>query len=165
MLTYFITLIKRLVLPFFKISTLAGLTFLISSCSPFFIFPGGHLEGETAAPLEDWAFTRAIKTVQIETRPKDPYSVNIWIIDKGPALYIHAGANQAEWVTHLESDPRIRVRIEETVYDMQAFLIREQEEFDTFADLYETKYDRRPRNENVSEIYLFRLENGGVNEG
>ena len=133
MLTHLITLIKRLVPPFFKISTVAGLTFLISSCSPFFVFPGGRLEGETAAPLDDWVFTRAIKTVQIETRPKDPYSVNIWIIEKGPSLYIHAGANRAEWVTHLESDPRIRVRIEETVYDMKAVPIREQEEFDIFA--------------------------------
>ena len=115
------------------------------------------MEGETVAPPSDWVFTRTIKTVQIETRPEDPYSVNIWVIDNGAALYIHAGANRAEWVMHLESDPRIRVRIQEKIYDLVSVPIRDQEEFAVFADLYEAKYERRPRNENVSEVYLFRL--------
>ena len=116
------------------------------------------MEGETAAVPSNWDFTRTIKTVQIETRPEDPYSVNIWIIDNGPVLYIHAGANQAEWVMHLESDRRIRVRIEGKIYDMVSSPIGDQEEFAMFADLYEAKYERRPRNEDVSEVYLFRLE-------
>jgi hypothetical protein len=32
-----------------------------------------------------------------------------------------------------------------------------QDEFDRFSDAYERKYGRRPRNDNVTEAYLFRL--------
>lgn len=127
-------------------------------CSrPFVLLPGGALEGATAAAPADWSFTDAVTTVQLETRPADPYSVNIWVIAIGPNLYVHAGANRSAWVEHIEADPKVRVRVNDSIYELAAARVAGQDEFDRFSDAYERKYDRRPRNENVSEAYLFRL--------
>jgi hypothetical protein len=122
------------------------------------ILPGGELDGTEAAPPDDWAFTREIDTVQLETRPDDPYSVNVWATALGPALYLHAGANRSTWVQHMEADPNVRLRIEGSIYPLRARRVEGQDEFDRFADAYEDKYGRRPRNEDVTEAYLFRLE-------
>jgi len=129
-----------------------------AGCSgPFVLAPGGALEGTTTAAPADWAFTDAVSTVQLETNPADPYSVNIWVIALGPHLYVHAGANRSAWVEHMEADPKVRLRVDESIYELAAARVTEQAEFDRFADAYEKKYDRRPRNESVTDAYLFRL--------
>lgn len=124
---------------------------------PFVLLPGGALEGPTAPAPADWSFTHAVKTIQLESRPAEPYSVNIWAIALGAHLYVHAGANRSAWVEHMEADPNVRVRVGETIYELAAARVQDQGEFDRFADAYEKKYGRRPRNENVAEAYLFRL--------
>lgn len=130
----------------------------IAGCDgPFVLLPGGALEGAVAPAPASWALTDAVKTIQLETRPADPYSVNIWVVALGEHLYVHAGANRSAWVEHLEADPRVRVRVGGTIYELTAARVAEQAEFDRFSDAYERKYGRRPRNENVAEAYLFRL--------
>ena len=124
---------------------------------PFLLLPGGALEGTTKAVPGDWAFTDAVNTVQLETRRADPYSVNIWATAVGDHLYVHAGANRSTWVEHIEADPAVRVRVGDSIYELVAGRVEAQEEFDRFSDAYERKYDRRPRNENFAEVYLFRL--------
>lgn len=120
--------------------------------------PGGELDGSVKPVPADWSFLAETSIVQIETRPSDPYSVNIWAVGMGPVVYLHAGANRATWVEHLEVDPRLRLRVDEDLYELRAARVTSQEEFDRFADAYEGKYDVRPRNENVEEAYLLRLE-------
>ncbi len=130
----------------------------IAACNgPFVLLPGGALEGSIAPTPESWAFTDEVKTIQLETRPADPYSVNIWVIALGEHLYVHAGANRSEWVEHMEADPNVRLRVGDTIYELTAARVETQDEFDRFSDAYEEKYDRRPRNEKVDEAYLFRL--------
>jgi hypothetical protein len=131
---------------------------LAAGCGrPLLLLPGGALGGEPAPVPADWAFTGAVSTVQLETRPADPYSVNIWAIGLGPSLYVHAGASRSTWVEHLEADANVRLQVEDRVYELAAARVVEQAEFDRFADAYEAKYGSRPRNENVAEAYLFRL--------
>jgi hypothetical protein len=124
---------------------------------PIVLLPGGALEGPTLATPESWSFTDAVKTVQLETLPDDPYSVNIWVIALGESLYVHAGANRSTWVENLERDPAVRLRVNGSIYELAAARVEEQAEFDRFSDAYERKYGRRPRNGNVAEVYLFRL--------
>jgi hypothetical protein len=124
---------------------------------PFVLLPGEALEGTTVAPPDDWSFTDDVKTVQLETRPGDPYSVNIWVIALDEHLYVHAGANRSAWVEHLEADPKVRLRVGDAIYELAAARVDSQQEFDRFSDAYERKYGRRPRNEDVGEAYLFRL--------
>ncbi len=130
----------------------------IAACNgPFVLLPGDALEGSTAPTPESWAFTDEVKTIQLETRPADPYSVNIWVIALGEHLYVHAGANRSEWVEHMEADPKVRLRVGDSIYELAASRVDAQDEFDRFSDAYEAKYGRRPRNESVDKAYLFRL--------
>jgi len=70
---------SRLLIVPFVVVCLAG-------CSePFIVFAGGELSGETAAPPDDWSALRDEETFQLETRPEDPYSVNIWAVGIGSA--------------------------------------------------------------------------------
>jgi hypothetical protein len=124
---------------------------------PCVLLPGGALEGANRATPGNWAFTDEVKTVQLETRPADPYSVNLWVVALDDGLYIHAGASRSTWVEHIETDPAVRLRVDEAIYELRASRVASQEEFDRFSDAYERKYGRRPRNENVDEAYLFRL--------
>lgn len=137
---------------------LALATALFACSGPFVLIPGGELEGPTRPAPESWAFTDEVDTVQLETRPSDPYSVNIWLTATDEHVYVHAGANRSGWVEHIEADPRVRLRVRDTVYELTATRVREQAEFDRFARAYEQKYGMRPRNEDVAEVYLFRLE-------
>jgi hypothetical protein len=124
---------------------------------PFLLLPGRALEGTTAAVPESWSFTDAVETVQLETRPAEPYSVNIWATAADDHLYVHAGANRSAWVEHIEADPNVRLRVNDSIYELAAARVLDQAEFDRFSDAYQKKYGRRPRNENVAEAYLFRL--------
>lgn len=143
--------------PLLALAVLATAAPLAGCSEPFVLLPGRALEGEVAAPPENWSFTDEVSTVQLETRPADPYSVNIWATAAGDDLYVHAGANRSAWVEHIEADPAVRLRVNGTIYELVASRVEMQEEFDRFADAYERKYGRRPRNENVAEVYLFRL--------
>ncbi len=130
----------------------------VAGCGgPFVILPGGALEGSTAVTPDSWSFTDEVDTVQLETRPADPYSVNVWVIALGDNLYVHAGDNRSTWVENMETDPSVRLRIDDSIYELLAARVENQEEFDRFSDAYEQKYGRRPGNENVAEAYLFRL--------
>ena len=134
-----------------------ALAFAAGCSRPFGLMPGGALEGTPAAIPSSWAFTDEVDTVQLETRPADPYSVNIWVIAMDPNLYVHAGASRSTWVENLEADPKVRLRVEDSIYELSASRVTEQAEFERFIAAYEKKYGRRPRNENIAEVYLFRL--------
>ena len=132
---------------------------LAAGCGgPFLVLPGGKLEGTVAAAPDDWSVTREVNTVQLETRPDDPYSVNIWVVGLGSRVYVHAGANRSTWVEHMEADPSARLQVKDLIYELEATRVKSQDEFDRFSDAYEKKYGSRPRNEVVTEAYLFRLE-------
>ncbi len=137
--------------------TLAGLALLLGAWGPFLIFPGGELEGAETTPPASWEFIDPITTIQLETRAPEPYSVNIWITRVDASLYIHAGANRATWVEHIEANPHVRLQAGERIFPLRAVRVQDAGEFARFADAYENKYDRRPRNENVAEVYLYRL--------
>jgi hypothetical protein len=130
---------------------------LVGCGGPFVLLPGGALAGQTAATPKSWAFTDEVDTIQLETNPAEPYSVNIWVIAIDPNLYVHAGDNRAQWIENMEAAPLVRLQVEGSIYELTAARVESQGEFDRFADAYEKKYGRRPGNENVSEAYVFRL--------
>jgi hypothetical protein len=130
----------------------------LAACGrPFVLLPGGALEGQPADVPGDWSFTDAVDTVQLETNAADPYSVNIWAIGIGPDLYVHAGANRSTWVENMEADPNVRLRVNDSIYELEASRVEGQDEFDRFSDAYERKYGSRPRHESIAEVYLFKL--------
>lgn len=126
-------------------------------CGPTLLIPGGELSGPVEAVPADWSASDEISTIQLETRPSNPYSVNIWAVGLGDRLYVHAGANRSRWVENMEADPNVRVRLAGKLYPLVATRVVDAAEFAAFADAYQKKYGTRPRNENVSEVYLYRL--------
>ena len=130
----------------------------VVGCGPLLVIPGGRLDGVPAPAPNDWALIDEVDTVQLETRPEEPYSVNIWAVGMGPHLYVHAGANRSSWVEHMEANPEVRIRAEDDLYELRASRVEDQDEFNRFSDAYEQKYGSRPRKEKVTEAYLFRLE-------
>ena len=70
----------------------------IACSGPFLLVSGGALEGTPSPVPDSWAFTDDIDTIQLETHPPEPYSVNLWIAREGELLYVHAGAERSTWV-------------------------------------------------------------------
>jgi len=131
--------------------------FSVSCNGPTVLLPGGALEGTTVAAPDSWASLDEVDTIQLETLPADPYSVNIWVIGLDENLYVHAGDSRSTWIENMETDPDVRLRAGDSIYELSASRVDGQDEFDRFSDAYEQKYGRRPGNENVDEAYLYRL--------
>lgn len=136
---------------------LAGVLCLLLGCD-YLPFSAGKLDGTLTDVPSDWSEAAQADIIELETQPADPYSVKLWVIGLGPALYVHAGDNRATWVEHIEANPNVRLRIEENIYELRALRVSDPGEFNIFSAAYERKYGNRPRNENVAEAYLFRLE-------
>lgn len=89
---------------------LAGLVLVtVAACEPIYVLPGGALSSpEHPAPV-NWAFTADEAVVQLETRPADPYSVNLWGVGLGPYYYV-SSAPGAKWAALVAEEPRVRLR-------------------------------------------------------
>ena len=112
-------------------------------CGPLGPLPGGALDGEpaSAAPV-DWSFSDAYDTVQLEVRPSNPYSVNVWCVAKGDALYVGAGRGAAStWAQALLDDPRARLRIGATLYDVRTVRVTAVPEIQAYLEGLEEKYE------------------------
>ncbi|MCG8590872.1 MAG: hypothetical protein MJE66_16390 [Proteobacteria bacterium] len=127
-------------------------------CGPLVMIPGGALSGDVQPPPADWTFSDATETVQLETRPEDPYSVNIWGAAVGPRFYVAAGDPTSRWVDHIEADPRVRLRIENAVYELVATRTEDPGERNAFLAAVKRKYDFEPDAEQRGQAALFRLE-------
>ena len=90
-------------------------------CGPLVMVPGGELSGTVKPAPSDWSFTDSVETVQLETRPEDPYSVNVWGVAAGDAFYVASGRGEsAAWAKHIAADPRVRLRVGEDLYELSA---------------------------------------------
>lgn len=110
------------------------LVLLATGCGgPFLVFPGGELRGETVAePVDDWSFVDSW-FVDLETRPGDPYSVELNYIVKDGQLYIDPAEGRA-WLEHIREDPRVRVRFGGKIYPLKAVLVGKPGELDGFPE-------------------------------
>tara|TARA_R110002110_G_scaffold405258_1_gene624289 strand:- start:44 stop:451 length:408 start_codon:yes stop_codon:yes gene_type:complete len=129
--------------------------FMLTACS--LPFSSGALEGTVTPVPETWADIVDADVIQIETQPADPYSVNLWITVMGNVPYIHAGANRATWVEHLEENPQLLLGHEGALYELEAERVTSSAELDRLSEVYKAKYGNYPRNMNIDEIYLYRL--------
>ncbi len=75
--------------------------------------PMGELRGEERR-VESFDFASEYRILQLETRPADPYSVNLRVTVIDGELFIDAGDRR--WHEHLQEDPRVRVRLGRFVY-------------------------------------------------
>ncbi len=125
---------------------LNGLILLLvgTACGgPFLIIPGGALSGEVVtAPVGDWSFVDS-QFLDLETRPDDPYSVELNYFVKDGTLYIDP-AEGREWFDHIRANPLVRARFDGKVYPLRAVLVGEPGEIEGFdADRFVYRLDAR----------------------
>ena len=89
------------------------LVFSLSGCNgPFALLPGGRLDGEVEPVPSAWAFAGDYGIAQLETRPEEPYSVNIAYTVMEGHLYINAGDTETQWVKNMTVNPEVRLRVD-----------------------------------------------------
>ncbi len=131
---------------------------LLLGCDPLVMVPGGALSGTVKPIPEDWSFSDAIETVQLETRPSDPYSVNVWGVGIGEIFYVAAGDAESRWALNIAEDPRVRLRLGDDVYELRATRTQASAELDVFLAALKEKYDFEPEPDQREASALFRLE-------
>lgn len=111
---------------------------------PMLVFPGGALSGEVVAePVDDWSFATD-SFLDLETRPDDPYSVELNYVVKDGKLYIDPAEGRT-WFDYLREDPRVRVRLDGRVYPLVAVLVGQPGELEGFdQDRFIYRLDPRP---------------------
>ena len=116
---------------------LSSLLFLTACTDPFIGVPGGQLKGEPSPLPESWSSVPDV--IQVEFRPSDPYSINIWaVVDGGN---IHVATAESKWIPFLEANNLVTVRIDGKLYELQAQKVDSEEDAMSVAAAYTSKYD------------------------
>jgi len=134
------------------------LSMLVCGCGPFLLFPGGKLDGPVKPTPASFAFASDAGTIQLETRPADPYSVNVAgaVVEDG--LYVSGGDTRNRWVENIEADPLVRARIDGSVYELRARRVVDDAELRAFAVAWMNlgSWARDPTK--LGEVWVYRLE-------
>jgi hypothetical protein len=134
---------------------LLSLTMACGDPLPF--MSGGELAGEDRPAPTEWELEKSFGVIQLETRPEDPYSVNIAYTQSAGQLYIYAGDTETQWVKNMEADPLVRLRHSDVVYTLRAERVLDSEEISNFAvDWNEASIFHRDPAE-LDEVWLYRL--------
>jgi hypothetical protein len=141
-------------------AALLSLVPLVLACGPVGPVPGGRLSGPVAEhPIRDWSFTAPIKTVQLETLPDAPYSVNVWGVASGSSFYVASGEGAASrWARNIETDPRVRLKAGDEIVELKATHVADASEIDAVLVRLKAKYDFEPTPEQRAKAWLFRLD-------
>ncbi len=138
-----------------------ALSFLALACGPLGPIPGGEISGTLTPAPADWSKDAgaAEETIQLETRPSDPYSVNLWGLALESGYYVAAGrGGNSEWVEHIQGNPEVRLGVAEKLYELRAERVTDTSELDRFAAALEAKYDFEVTPEQRDEAWIFRLD-------
>ncbi len=132
-------------------------TLFVSCSNPVAVIPGGELSGQTQTPPPDW--TDVPKIIQVETRPADPYSINIWSVGIGRDLYIATGTDGTTWSEFIDTNSKVRARIGSSLYELNATSVNDPQERSVVVDAYLSKYEDLDSEDNWVETGLmFRLD-------
>ena len=128
---------------------------------PFGPIPGGRLSGEVVREeVEDWSFTEAFETYELETRPSQPYSVTTWGVANGGDFYVPTrDPKEKAWVQYVLSDARVRLRVGDRIYERRAVQVTDTAEFKRILPQLGRKYElETPSDEEMANVWLFRLD-------
>ncbi len=139
-----------------RILILALVTAVTIGCNgPIVVIPGGALDGNVEAAPSLW--TEVPDTIQLETRPSDPYSINIWAAGVNSDLYVATGVDGTRWSEYLSREADVRIRFGETIYELIASAVDTPAEHKRVADAYIAKYDL-DADDWVVDGLIFRLD-------
>ena len=141
-----------------NVAMLAVLAVLAACGEPVLTLPGGALGGTVVAPPADWSNVADVKTIQVEFRPSDPYSHNIWGVGLDRDLYIATSGDGTRWTPFVAADPHVRARVADQLYELIAVPVTDPDERARVAAAYVTKYDVDADDNWVAEGLIFRLD-------
>lgn len=130
---------------------------LVACNGPFGLLPGGRLDGDSAPAPADWSFAGEYGTAQLETRPGDPYSVNLAFTVMDGRLYVNAGDSETEWVKNMGADSRVRLRLDDVIYSLRAERVTDAEEIRAFGRAWTDQSFFRRDPADLEVVYLYRL--------
>ncbi len=135
-----------------------ALLVLVSGCSgPCFLMPGGELEGEAVPPPLNWGFAGEYGMAQLETRPDEPYSVNLAYTIVDEVLYINAGDTETQWAKNMSVDPHVRLGIDGQLFALRAERVTDPGEIARFGEAWTSQSLFRRDPTELEEVWLYRL--------
>jgi len=152
--------------PFTAIVPLALLGLLVSfstatlvlGCSgPLVLLPGGALDGETRPVPDDWSFAGDAGTMQLESRPAEPYSVNIAYTFVDSVFYINAGDTETQWVKNIAANDHVKARLDGVLYEMRAVRVDDEAEIARFATAWTGQSFFRRDPTQLDRVWVYRL--------
>lgn len=142
--------------------------FLFAGCGPLGPIPGRALSGPVGErDVSDWSFAADVENAQLETRPGDPHSVNTWFASVGLQLYVPTSMilgpktpTKRSWVTHLDEDNRVRIRLGDRVFERQAKRVDSGgPEYTAARAALEARYAIKPEDRDPErEVWIYRIE-------
>ncbi len=136
---------------------LSSLLAVLACNGPVGLMAGGALEGEPTVVPGQWSFARDYGTAQLETRPREPYSVNIAYTLVEGVLYVNAGDSETQWVKNISEDPRVRLRVGDAIYELRAERVTDEDEISRFAKAWTSQSLFRRDPTGLDRVYLYRL--------
>ena len=149
-----------------KIFVVGLIMLSLQACDgPLGPFPGGKLSGaEHTGVVESWSFASEIEVAQLESRPDDPHSINVWIGIVDDQLYIPSslifGAENPqdrEWVQYVLADPRIRLRIEDRIYALDLERVMDTDTINKAKNVLLSKYAEETT-EQTEQAWIFQAK-------
>ena len=145
--------------PTFQVLLLSACLFTLAACDgPFILAAGGALNGTITEVPDRWDLDEDSAVAQLETRPKEPYSINFTYVQLEGRFYVYAGDTRTNWVNHIELNPLVRVRVQDAIYPARAVRVKRNEELVEFAAVWTnlSVFQRDPMG--FEEVWLYRLE-------
>lgn len=147
-----------------RVAAVVALLGLVGCGGPLGPMSGGRLGGELQpVPASGWAFAETVETIQLETRPDDPYSVNVWCGVVDGELFVPTslilGADEPTeraWVQNVLADANVRLRIDGTVYEAKAVRITDSNQVDEVRNVLLEKYEAEA-DEHSQRQWLFQM--------
>ncbi|MCH2172455.1 hypothetical protein MK489_16885 [Myxococcota bacterium] len=131
---------------------------LAAACNgPMGLLPGGKLGGEPRPAPSNWGFAGDYGTVQLETHPEEPYSVNIAYTIMGGRLFINAGGTETQWVKNMTLDPNVKLRLDGSLYDLRAVRVTDRGEIDRFAKAWTSQSMFRRDPSSYEQVWIYEL--------
>ncbi len=101
---------------------------LVAACGgPAGVIPGGELAGEEATAATWSEVVSESGTLDLETRPGEPYSVRVNYVFRDGNVYIDPADGRA-WYRYLTADRSVRVRLDGRIYRARAVAVTDPDE-------------------------------------
>lgn len=127
---------------------------------PIYMIAGKRLSGAEQPYPPDWSSCDAHPTVAVETRPDAPHSVTtLCFVHQGDLFLPASEGGSKDWTAYVTEDPRVRIKIGESVYPAKAERITDLS-FQEIAPSIIAKYPQlaeRDPSDPLQDVWLFRI--------